>query len=83
MEAGGGLPYESGLEDSGQLDEALFPSSSPWRIIGWDPALVLGSDMNGFLRGFLIVIIGVCILLNCAYHDQRRNRQGCIAYSGV
>lgn len=64
MGAGGGLPYESGLEKV----KASLTGPVPFifaiaGIVGCGTALVLGSDMNGFLRSFLVVIMGVCILI--------------------
>ena len=52
-------------------------------IIGCGSALVLGSDMNGFLRGFLVVIIGVCILLGAPTVISVVTGKGALLTAGV
>lgn len=52
-------------------------------IIGCGTALVLGSDMNGFLRAFLVVIIGVCILIGAPTVISVVTGKGALLTAGV
>ena len=84
MGAGGGLPYESGLEKI----QASLTGPIPFifalaGIIGCGTALVLGSDMKGFLRAFLVVIIGVCILIGAPTVISVVTGKGALLTAGV
>lgn len=84
MGAGGGLPYEDGLEKI----QASLTGPLPFifalaGIFGCGTALVLGSDMNGFLRAFLVVIIGVCILIGAPTVISVVTGKGALLAAGV
>lgn len=84
MGAGGGLSHESSLEKiQASLTGPIPCIFALAGIIDCGTALVLGSDMNGFLRAFLAVIIGVCILIGAPTVISAVTGKGSLFTAGV